>query len=226
MTPPARRIVVTIDGPAGAGKSTLARRLATALGYTYVDSGAMYRVVGMAARERGVDPTDAVALAALVDGLDFVLRPDPGGQRLLLEGRDVTEDLRTPLAGEWASRVAAVPEVRTRLVTRQRRLGAEGGIVMDGRDIGTVVFPTAECKFFVTASVAERARRRASEIGAPDGDLATIQKDIETRDLRDSERTQSPLKPAPDAEIVDTTGCTAEEAAQRLLKRVLERARP
>jgi cytidylate kinase len=147
-----RRLVVAIDGPAGAGKSTLARRLARELGYTYVDSGAMYRVVGLAARERGVGAADADALAALVDGLDFTLHPDPTGQRVLLEGRDVTETLRTPLAGEWASRVAAIPAVRTRLVERQRRLGAAGGIVMDGRDIGTVVFPAADCKFFVTAT--------------------------------------------------------------------------
>jgi len=222
----ARRLVVAIDGPAGAGKSTLARALARALGYTYVDSGAMYRVVGLAARERGIDAADAPALATLIDGLDFALRPDPGGQRVLLEGRDVTDDLRTPLAGEWASRVAAVPEVRTRLVARQQRLGADGGIVMDGRDIGTVVFPTADCKFFVTASAAERARRRAHEIGAPEADLTGIQRDIEARDRRDSERAHAPLRAAPDAETVDTTGLTADEAAERLLKRVLERARP
>jgi len=222
----ARRLVVAIDGPAGAGKSTLARAVARALGYTYVDSGAMYRVVGLAARERGIDAADAPALATLIDGLDFALRPDPGGQRVLLEGRDVTDDLRTPLAGEWASRVAAVPEVRTRLVARQQRLGADGGIVMDGRDIGTVVFPTADCKFFVTASAAERARRRAHEIGAPEADLTGIQRDIEARDRRDSERAHAPLRAAPDAETVDTTGLTADEAAERLLKRVLERARP
>jgi cytidylate kinase len=222
----ARRLVVAIDGPAGAGKSTLARALARALGYTYVDSGAMYRVVGLAARERGIDAADEAALAALLDGLDFELRPDPAGQRMLLEGRDVTDELRTPLSGEWASRVAALPEVRTRLVARQRRLGADGGIVMDGRDIGTVVFPTADCKFFVTASAAERARRRAHEMGARDADLPAIQRDIEARDRRDSERTHAPLRAAPDAETVDTTGLTAEEAAQRLLERVLERARP
>ena len=220
-----RRLVIAIDGPAGAGKSTLARTLARALGYTYVDSGAMYRVVGLAARERGIDATDAHALAALVDTLDFTLVPDPAGQRMLLAGRDVTDALRTPLAGEWASRVAAIPEVRTRLVERQRRLGVAGGIVMDGRDIGTVVFPSADCKFFVTASAAERARRRAHEIGAPDGDLPAIQHDIEARDRRDSERAHAPLRAAPDAETVDTTGLSAHAVAERLLQRVLERAK-
>jgi cytidylate kinase len=224
MTPDLPRLIVAIDGPAGAGKSTLARALAAALGYTYIDSGAMYRVVGLAARERAIDPDDAPALAALIDGLDFTLRPDPAGQRVLLAGRDVTEALRTPAAGEWASRVAAIPEVRSHLVARQRLLGTGGGFVMDGRDIGTVVFPSAQCKFFVTASPAERARRRVRELGA--GDLVAIREQIEARDQRDTERAHSPLRPAPDAEIVDTTDLTAEEAVARLLKRVLERARP
>ncbi|MCC6763564.1 MAG: (d)CMP kinase [Deltaproteobacteria bacterium] len=220
-----RRLIVAIDGPAGAGKSTLARGLARALGYTYVDSGAMYRVVGLAARTRGIEPGDAAALAALIDRLDFALRPEPGGQRVLLEGRDVTDELRTPAAGEWASQVAALPEVRSRLVERQRRLGDAGGVVMDGRDIGTVVFPNADCKFFVTASAAERARRRAREIGAPAADLTGIQRDIEARDRRDAERVHAPLRAAADAETIDTTGLTAEEALGRVLGRVTERAK-
>lgn len=226
MSAAARRLVIAIDGPAGAGKSTLARGLAAALDYTYVDSGAMYRVVGLAAHERGIDLADRHALAALVDTLDFTLRPDPAGQRVLLEGRDVTDAIRTPAAGERASQVAAIPEVRTGLVARQRALGASGGIVMDGRDIGTVVFPDADCKFFVTASVAERARRRATELAGTENDLEAIQRQIETRDQRDSERTHSPLQAAPDAELVDTTGHTVAALVTRLLERVMERARP
>jgi cytidylate kinase len=224
--PRGRRLVIAIDGPAGAGKSTLARTLAAALGYTYFDTGAMYRVVGLAAHERGVALDDADALASLVDALAFELVPDPAGQRMHLDGRDVTELIRAPDAGERASRVAAIPAVRTRLVSRQRALGGAGGVVMDGRDIGTVVFPDADCKFFVTASVAERAKRRAHELGASDDNLPVIAQEIAARDRRDSERTHSPLRAAPDAEIVDTTGQTAAEAAERLLKRVLERARP
>jgi len=221
----ARRLTIAIDGPAGAGKSTLARALAAALGYTYVDSGAMYRVVGLAAHERGIDLDDAPALAALVATLDFTLQPDPSGQRVLLEGRDVTDAIRTTAAGERASRVAAVPEVRSGLVARQRALGAAGGIVMDGRDIGTVVFPDAHCKFYVTASVAERARRHALDVGAPAEQLPAIQHQIETRDRRDSERTHSPLAAAPDAELVDTTGQSVDALVTRLLQRVLERAK-
>ena len=225
MSDPARRLTIAIDGPAGAGKSTLARALAAALGYTYVDSGAMYRVVGLAADERGIDLADAQALAALAATLDFALQPDPRGQRVLLAGRDVTDAIRTPAAGERASRVAAVPAVRTALVARQRALGAAGGIVMDGRDIGTVVFPDAHCKFYVTASAAERARRRALEVGAPAEQLPAIQHQIETRDRRDSERAHSPLTAAPDAERVDTTGQSVDALLAHLLERVLERAK-
>jgi cytidylate kinase len=219
-----RRLVIAVDGPAGAGKSTAARGLAARLGYRYVDSGAMYRVVGLAARERGVDPADAAALGALVDGIDFGVRDEPGGQRILLGGRDVTEAIREPAIGEWASRVAAVGAVRDRLVARQRACGAGGGVVMDGRDIGTVVFPDADCKFFLTASVEERARRREGDAaggGAPDREATRAA--IEERDRRDRQRERSPLRPAPDAMVVDTTDLSPDEVLARLLAAAVAR---
>jgi cytidylate kinase len=224
----ARRLVIAIDGPAGAGKSTAARALAARLGYHYVDSGAMYRVVGLAAREHGVDAEDGAALAALVDTLDIVFHDEPSGPRVFLDGRDVTAEIRASAAGEWASRVAAVAQVRAHLVTRQRALVAAGGVVMDGRDIGTVVFPEADCKFFLVASADERARRRQGDLQAAGsaGDLATVRAEIEARDRRDRERTHAPLRPAPGAIVIDTSGLSPETVVARMLETIGERARP
>jgi cytidylate kinase len=221
-----RFIVIAIDGPAGAGKSTAARRLAAALDYTYVDSGAMYRAVGLAARRHGVDPDDAAAVAALVDGVTLVA--DAGGTRVLLDGDDVTRELRAPDAGAWASRVAPHALVRARLLDRQRALAAEGGIVMDGRDIGTVVFPDAECKFFLTASTDERARRRqAEEAGSgAASDLAATRAEIEARDRRDRDRSIAPLRAAPDAIVIDNSTLTVDAVVARMLEAVRARARP
>jgi cytidylate kinase len=222
-----RPLVIAVDGPAGAGKSTAARALAARLGYLHVDSGAMYRVVGLAARERGVDPGDAGALAGLVDAMAITLRDEPSGQRVFLDGRDVTAEIRAPAAGEWASRVAAVPQVRARLVARQRALAA-GGVVMDGRDIGTVVFPDADCKFFLVASADERARRRQGDLlaaGTP-GNLTATRAEIEARDRRDCERAHAPLQAAPDAIVIDTTQLSPEAVVARMLETARARARP
>jgi len=223
-----RRLVIAIDGPAGAGKSTAARALATRLGYNYVDSGAMYRVVGLAARDRGVDANDAAALAALVDALDITLRDAPSGTYVLLDGRDVTAEIRAPVVGEWASRVAAVAEVRTRLVARQRALAAAGGVVMDGRDIGTVVFPDADCKFFVVANADERVRRRQGDLRAAGmaGDLATVRAEIDGRDRRDCERAHAPLRAAPDAIVIDSSCLSPEGVVARMLEAIRARASP
>jgi len=206
--------VVAIDGPAGAGKSSASRGLAERLGFAYVDTGGMYRAVGVLAEERRIALDDDPALARLIDGL----RIDSAGERLVVDGRDLSDAIRTAAAGELASRVSTRPVVRERLVALQRMLGARGDVVMEGRDIGTVVFPDAGLKVFLTASPEERARRRARELAAR-GELADerqLAADIARRDRRDSERAHSPLKPAADAVIVDTSGVDLPTVVTRL----------
>ncbi|MCW5891948.1 MAG: (d)CMP kinase [bacterium] len=197
--------VVAVDGPAGAGKSTASRGLATRLGFGYVDTGAMYRAVGVLAHEAGIAFDDEPALAALIDGLTFAL--EDGGTRLVVDGRDVSQAIRRPDAGELASKVSTRPAVRTRLVALQRRLGKGGRVVMEGRDIGTVVFPDAPLKVYLTADPTERARRRAIDLRAR-GDVvdeALLAREITERDQRDATRSASPLVPAADALVLDTT---------------------
>ncbi len=202
-------MVVAIDGPAGAGKSTVARRVAGVLGFTYLDSGAMYRTVALAARERGREPAEVAP----------VIRIDLG-ERVLLDGRDVTAAIRTPEVTEAASVAAADPAVRAAMVAEQRRLLAGGDWVAEGRDIGTVVAPGAEVKVFLTASPQARARRRAAELGA---DAATVLADQTLRDQRDTERAHSPLQAAGDAVTVDTTELTLDEVVARVVGLVRER---
>src|SRR4051812_31813287 len=202
-------MIVAIDGPAGAGKSTVARGVADALGFTYLDSGAMYRGVALAVAERGGRP-DEVAR-----GLDIAL-----GERVELDGRDVTEAIRAPEGTELASRLAADPEVREALVAKQRQLLGGGDYVAEGRDIGTVVAPDAELKVFLTASPQERARRRAAELGA---DVDTVLADQALRDERDRTREHSPLEPAPGAIEVDTTGLSADQVVDRVATLARER---
>jgi CMP/dCMP kinase len=197
--------VVTVDGPAGAGKSTASRALAQRLGFTHVDTGAMYRAVGVLARERGIDLDDDDALGLLVGGLSFELADN--GAWLLVDGRDVSAAIRQAEAGELASRVAVRPVVRTRLVPLQRALAPAHGVVMEGRDIGTVVFPDAPAKLYLTAAPTERARRRAVELRARGEtvDEAALARKLAERDRRDSQRAHSPLRPAEDAVVLDTT---------------------
>jgi CMP/dCMP kinase len=194
--------VVAIDGPAGAGKSTVARAVADALGFTYLDTGAMYRAVALAATERGV-PAASIAAS---------LKIEPG-ERTLLDGRDVTDEIRTPAVSEVASRVAADPEVRRAVVAQQKRRLSEGDWVAEGRDIGTVVAPGAEVKVFLTADPEERARRRAAELGV---DAATVLAEQTIRDERDRTREHSPLAPAEGAVVVDTTGMTFAEVVEEI----------
>jgi len=197
--------IVAVDGPAGAGKSSASRALAERLGFAHVDTGAMYRAVGVVAAERGIAPEDAGAVEGLAATLAFAFAE--GGTRLLVDGRDLTAAIRRPDAGELASRVSTHPGVRTRLVAMQRALGARGAIVMEGRDIGTVVFPDAPVKFFLTADAATRAARRAAELraGGQTVDEAALARELAERDRRDAGRAHSPLRPAADAIVLDTT---------------------
>jgi cytidylate kinase len=216
-----RRPVIAIDGPAGAGKSTVSRRLARELGFRYVDTGAMYRVVGVLAAERGIDPGDPSALGELCDQLDIGFEEGPQGVRTLVDGRDLSREIRSGEAGQLASKVSVVPAVRERLVARQREMGAGGGVVMEGRDIGTVVFPQAEVKIYLTASPAERARRRCEDLGGDAARVEAVAREIAERDRRDQERAHSPLRPAPDALVVDTTNDGVEAVLARV-RRILE----
>jgi len=197
--------VVTVDGPAGAGKSSASRALAERLGFAHVDTGAMYRAVGVLAHERGIPLDDDTALAALLAAWRFELDPQSGA--ILVDGRDLSTAIRGPDAGELASRVSTRPVVRERLVALQRRLGAEGGVVMEGRDIGTVVFPDALVKLYLTASPDVRAGRRARELRAAGEKVneGALARDLAERDRRDAERAHSPLRPAADAVVLDTT---------------------
>jgi CMP/dCMP kinase len=217
------RAVITVDGPAGAGKSSASRALAHRLGYDYVDTGAMYRTVGVLADEAGIPFDDDEALARFVDRLAFEF-PDEG-RRTVVNGRDLTEAIRRPDAGELASRVSTRPVVRDRLVALQRSLGAKGGVVMEGRDIGTVVFPEAPVKLYLTADPATRAKRRAIELRArgESVDEAALTRGIAARDQRDAARAHSPLRPAADAIVLDTTPLTLEGVVDEMAR--LARAR-
>jgi cytidylate kinase len=213
-------MVIAIDGPAGAGKSTVARALAARLGFTYLDSGAMYRCVALAAlaQSGGELPEQPGALAALAEALTIDLgRPgstDPiAPGRVLLNGRDVSEEIRTPAVSEAASVVAADAGVRKALVAKQRQLIADGDWVAEGRDIGTVVAPDAKLKVFLTAGARERARRRAAELGA---DPETVLAEQTLRDERDSTRTHSPLRPAAGAVALDTSGLSVDAVVDRI----------
>jgi len=212
-------LVIAIDGPSGAGKSTIARMLARQLGYTYIDTGAMYRAIGWKAKQEGVDPSDSAALQQLCLRTDVTIDHDLNGQRVLVNGVDVTGEIRTPEMGTMASAVSKSPAVRARLLTLQRSLGASGGVVMDGRDIGTVVFPGAEVKFFLDASAEERGRRRWQELKEKgmNVDQAVITAEIQARDLQDSSRDIAPLKRAPDACYVDSSTMTVDDVVAAML---------
>lgn len=218
-----RRIVVAIDGPAGAGKSTVARELARRLGYVLVDTGALYRAVALAAREDGVAWDDGPGLGALARGLRLEFRSGPDGvPRVWVNGRDRADDIRTPAISMGASDVSRHPEVRAALLGIQRELGRDGGVVLEGRDIGTVVFPQAEAKIFLTASPETRAARRVAELRARGvaADHATTLGEVVARDAQDQGRAVAPLRPAADSHIVDTTGLTIDRVVDMLIELV------
>jgi len=211
-------IVIAIDGPAASGKSTIARRLAVRLGFTYIDSGAMYRAVALWALRQKLDPSDRHRMEQLALAAAVALEDD--GSRVLLNDEDVTEAIRAPEVSQAASLVATIPGVRRALVEKQRAIGAQRNVVMEGRDIGSVVFPGADLKVFLDASTDERARRRAAELN---GDRDAISQQIRERDDRDRTRAEAPLTQAPDAVYVDSTSLTIEEVEEAILKLVRAR---
>jgi cytidylate kinase len=218
-------LIIAIDGPSGAGKSTVARLLAKRLGYTYIDSGAMYRAIGWKALREGVDPADEQALAKLCGRTNISIRKDNDDPRIFADGVDVSDAIRTPEMGMMASAVSRSRAVRARLLMLQRELGAQGNVVMDGRDIGTVVFPGADIKFYLDATAAERGGRRFLELKArgQDVDLARITREIEERDLQDSERELAPLTRAADALLIDSSRMGVDEVIDRMLTEVRKR---
>ena len=212
--------VIAIDGPAGAGKSTVARGVAQQLGFTYVDTGAMYRAVTSRTLDMGLDPTDAEAIGAMAARIDVRFAREGETLRVLADGQDVTEQIRTPAVTAAVAQVSQIPAVRQAMVRLQRELAAAGKAVLDGRDIGTVVTPDACCKIFLTASAQERARRRWLELCAKgyEPDPNQLQRDMEERDKQDSERELAPLVQASDAIAIDTTGLTIEAVVGRIVE--------
>ena len=219
--------VVTIDGPSGSGKGTVSRAVAQYAGWHLLDSGALYRLVAYAGLDRGLDPADVDGHARLALGMEvtFGVGPD-GSEQVTLGGRDVTQAIRTEAAGQGASRVAAWPAVRTALLARQRAFAQPPGLVADGRDMGTVVFPRARLKIYLTASAAERALRRYKQLKDKGSgvSLSALSREITERDARDSTRAVAPLIPAPDAEVIDSTGLSIEEVVGRVLELGVQRS--
>ncbi len=218
-------INIAIDGPSGAGKSTISRAVAERLRFVYVDTGAMYRAVGLAVLNAGLDTKDAERIKAMLGEVKVNIKYDNGGQRVILNGTDVTDKIRTPEVSVAASDVSAIPAVRLKLVEFQRALAESENVIMDGRDIGTYVLPNAQIKIFLTASNEERARRRFDELFAKGvkTDLKSVREDMEYRDKNDSSREFAPLKPAEDSITVDTTGNTLEQSIECIYSLIIQK---
>jgi len=219
-----RALIIAIDGPVGAGKSSVAKLLARRLGYEYIDSGAMYRAVACEALRQGVDLKDEAALSSLIDQTTIQFRPEGEETKTYISGRDISQQIRSPQASQASSIISTLQGVRKRLVALQRQMGkgTQVGVVMEGRDIGTVVFPDADIKFFLNSSLEERARRRHRDLlslGIDIGFLETM-KEIEIRDERDRQREWSPMTPAEDSILIDSTHLSIEEVVDLMLERI------
>ena len=218
---------VAVDGPSGAGKSTLSKAVAAELGIVYVDTGAIYRTIGYYVFTKGISPKDAPAVIAILHELEIEMRyGDDGLQRMYLNGQDVTTEIRLPQISMYASDVSAIPEVRVFLVEMQREMARRSCVIMDGRDIGTVVLPEAEVKIFLTADVEVRAHRRWKELWqrGTERPYEEVLREIEERDYNDSHRATAPLKQADDAVLVDTSELTFDESKERMLQVIREKA--
>lgn len=218
-------LIIAIDGPSGAGKSTLGRMLARALNLLYIDTGSMYRAVALAVTESSISANDDVAIGSMASRVDIDLKGDPDALKVTLAGRDVTDEIRSDEVTELSSIISTIPEVRRAMVKRQREMGRRGA-VLNGRDIGTVVFPDADIKFFLDAVPEERAQRRFAEEREqdPGTEFSETLADMMERDRRDSTRADSPLKRAEDAIIVDSTGLTIDEVFERMMTAVQEKS--
>lgn len=218
-------IAVAIDGPAGAGKSTIARKVSEEIGFIYVDTGALYRTIGYYAILHNIDPEDKDKISACLDNIKITLKFNQGKQCVFIGDIDVSDKIRTPEISMAASAVSAIPSVRKFLLDLQKNLALENNVIMDGRDIGTVVLPNADIKIFLTASSEERAKRRYADLKIKDKDIKfqDVLNDIKQRDFNDINREIAPLKPADDAIIVDTTGESLEQSVSRLSSLIRER---
>jgi len=217
--------IVTIDGPSSSGKGTISRLVAARVGWNLLDSGALYRLVALAGVHRNIDPDDVAEHVSIARTMRVVFSAREGEEQVLLDGRDVSREIRNEQAGAGASRVAAWPAVRTALLDRQRSFATPPGLVADGRDMGTVIFPGAQLKVFLTASAEERAQRRHKQLieKGSAASLAALSREIAERDLRDSTRQVAPLKPAPDAQLLDSTGLSIDDVVERVLSLGRER---